>query len=220
MDYWAETMQDDAYLIADSGWKAETYRVIERRRDKNGKETAKDKGWACDLVPKELIVARYFAKEAAKIADMEAERGARGRGPCRAGRRARQRGWALFRVDRGWRGRCHRGGCEGAAERDQGDRSTAEEATALNAWLDLAEREKELKQGIKAAEAALDDAARQTYPKLTEAEVKALVVDDKWMAKLEACVAGETARVAQTLTRRVKELGDRYGTTMQSLADR
>src|SRR3984885_3245361 len=56
MDYWAETMQDDCYAIAADGWKAETYRIIEK--DKKGKE--KDKGWACDLVPKALIVARYF----------------------------------------------------------------------------------------------------------------------------------------------------------------
>jgi type I restriction enzyme M protein len=49
MDYWAETMQDDCYLIAGEGWKAETYRVIEK--DKKGKE--KDKGWACDLVPRD-----------------------------------------------------------------------------------------------------------------------------------------------------------------------
>jgi type I restriction enzyme M protein len=41
MDYWAETMQDDCYLIAVDGWKAEPYRVIET--DKKGKE--KDKGW-------------------------------------------------------------------------------------------------------------------------------------------------------------------------------
>ena len=41
----------------------------------------------------------------------------------------------------------------------RGDRSAAEEATALKTWLDLAEREKELKRAIKDAEAALDDAA-------------------------------------------------------------
>ncbi|MDF1593669.1 MAG: type I restriction-modification system subunit M, partial [Desulfobacterales bacterium] len=59
MDYWAGTMQDDAYLIAADGWKAETTRIIEK--DKKGKE--KDKGWTCDLVPKALIVSRYFDKE-------------------------------------------------------------------------------------------------------------------------------------------------------------
>src|SRR4029077_9820141 len=69
MDYWAETMQDDCYLIAADGWKAETYRIIEK--DKKGKE--KDKGWACDLVPKDLIVARYFAEEQEAVTNLEAE---------------------------------------------------------------------------------------------------------------------------------------------------
>jgi len=69
MDYWAETMQDDCYIIASDGWKAETSRIIEK--DKKGKE--KDKGWTCDLVPKSLIVARYFAKERAAIETLTAE---------------------------------------------------------------------------------------------------------------------------------------------------
>jgi type I restriction enzyme M protein len=36
MNYWAQTMQDDCYLIAADGWKAETYRIIVT--DKKGKE--------------------------------------------------------------------------------------------------------------------------------------------------------------------------------------
>ena len=59
MDYWAETMQDDAYLIAAGGWVATPSRILER--DKNG--SPKDKGWTCDLIPKPYIVTRYFAKE-------------------------------------------------------------------------------------------------------------------------------------------------------------
>ena len=31
MDYWAETMQDDCYLIADDGWVARTTRIMERQ---------------------------------------------------------------------------------------------------------------------------------------------------------------------------------------------
>ncbi len=68
MDYWSTVMQDDCYLIAADGWKAETYRVIEK--DKKGKE--KDKGWTCDLVPKPLIVDRYFAAEQMAIHEQEA----------------------------------------------------------------------------------------------------------------------------------------------------
>ena len=68
MDYWAETMQDDCYLIAADGWKAETTRIVQT--DKKGKE--RDKGWTCDLIPKPLIVARYYAKEQATIASNRA----------------------------------------------------------------------------------------------------------------------------------------------------
>jgi type I restriction enzyme M protein len=68
MDYWAESMQDDCYSIAADGWKAEASRILVK--DKKGKE--KDKGWTCDLVPKELVVARYFAKDQADIDTMVA----------------------------------------------------------------------------------------------------------------------------------------------------
>ncbi len=53
MDYWTETMQDDAYLIAADGWVAKTTRVLET--DKKGK--SKDRGWTCDLIPKSFVVA-------------------------------------------------------------------------------------------------------------------------------------------------------------------
>ena len=72
MDYWAETMQDDAYLIAADGWVAKTSRILDT--DKKGK--TKDRGWTCELIPKPLIVARCFAKEQAALdtaqADLEA----------------------------------------------------------------------------------------------------------------------------------------------------
>jgi len=69
MDYWEETMQDDCYLIATDGWKAETYRVLVA--DKKGKE--KDKGWACDLLPKSYIVNRYFSAEKEVIDTLNSE---------------------------------------------------------------------------------------------------------------------------------------------------
>ena len=40
---------------------------------KNNKGKEVDKGWTCDLVPKALIVARYFAAEQEAITKLEAE---------------------------------------------------------------------------------------------------------------------------------------------------
>ena len=67
VNYWAETMQDDCYLIATDGWKATTHPVIETKKNKDGKVIKEVvKGWACDLVPKSLGGCRYFAKEQAR----------------------------------------------------------------------------------------------------------------------------------------------------------
>lgn len=63
MNYWNETMQDDAYLIAADGWKAETRKVIEVVKSGKNKGEEKEKGWTCDLLPKEFIVNRFFKTE-------------------------------------------------------------------------------------------------------------------------------------------------------------
>ena len=57
------------------------------------------------------------------------------------------------------------------------------------------------------------------YPKLTEDEIKTLVVDDKWLATLAAAVQGELDRVSQTLTGRIRQLAERYATPLPQLTD-
>ncbi len=73
MDYWMETMQDDCYLIAAEGWVAKPHRVMEEIKSGKKKGEMKDKGWACDLIPKPYIVARYFAKEQAELEALQNE---------------------------------------------------------------------------------------------------------------------------------------------------
>jgi type I restriction enzyme M protein len=211
LDYWAEIMQDDLYLIAADGWKAETYRIVET--DKKGKP--KDKGWTCDLIPKPLILARYYAKEQANIDQLAAELEAVS---------AR-----LAELEE------EHGGDEGAfAELDKvnkinvaarlreikGDKESKDEAAVLDDWLKLNGEDADLKKRLRDAESALDVMAYMHYPKLTEAEIKTLVVDDKWLAELAAAIHGEMDRVSQQLTRRVKELAERYETPMPGLTAR
>lgn len=211
MDYWTEVMQDDAYLIAADGWKAETYRIIEK--DKKGKE--KDKGWTCDLIPKELVVARFFARDQAEIDRLTVELEAASA--------------KLAEIEE------EHGGDEGAfAELDKiskanvtarlkeikGDRDAADEVAALKAWLEATEAEAALKKQIKELEAALDAKALAHYPKLTEADIKALTVDDKWLAKIEADIGGEMDRISQSLATRIRTLAERYEARMPDLAKR
>jgi type I restriction enzyme M protein len=209
MDYWAETMQDDCYLIAADGWKAETTRIIEK--DKKGKE--KDKGWTCDLIPKALIVARYFAKEQAAIdqlaaaldrvtaslTEMEEEHG------------GEDGAFADF-------AKVNKANATARLKEIKGHTDAVDEAAVLNDWLKLTDEEAVLKKRAKEAEAALDAQAYARYPKLTESEIKTLAVEDKWLGALDAAIHGETDRVSQQLTQRVKELAERYGTPLPHMA--
>ena len=99
-------------------------------------------------------------------------------------------------------------------------RRPAQKLAVLDEWLELTDQEAELKKQLKDAEADLDAKAYAHYPKLSEAEIKSLVVDDKWLAALEAVVQGEMERVSQSLTGRVKELSERYETPLPQMSER
>lgn len=214
MDYWAETMQDDAYLIAADGWVAKTSRVLET--DKKGK--TKDKGWTCELIPKPLIVARYFAKEqaaldaaqadleaaTASLAELEEEHG--GEEGCFTALDKLAKAEVNARLKE----------LKGLIAKDPDAKA---EAAVLTRWLELSERESALKRAVKEKDAALDKLVYDKYPTLTEAEIKPLVVDDKWMARLGQSVQGELERVSQTLTGRIRELAERYATPLPQLTD-
>ncbi|HXG71288.1 MAG TPA: class I SAM-dependent DNA methyltransferase [Gemmatimonadaceae bacterium] len=67
MDYWAETMQDDCYLIAADGWlDAARPRLVVEDKNKKTKEKPDlivgKKKYKTELIPSALVIARYFGK--------------------------------------------------------------------------------------------------------------------------------------------------------------
>ena len=211
MDYWAETMQDDCYLIAADGWAAKTQRIIEENK-KTGK--SKDKGWTCELVPKPLIVARYFADEQAAIDAKQAELESIAAQLTELEEEHGGEDGAFSELEK-----INKGEVTKRHKEIKADPEYADEAKVLQQWLAFSKQEAALKKAIKEAEAALDQLAHDQYPKLSEDEVKTLVVDDKWLTTLETAIHGEMDRISQALTQRVKELADRYETPLPQMTD-
>jgi type I restriction enzyme M protein len=211
MDYWAETMQDDAYLIAAEGWKAETYRVIVK--DKSQKE--KDKGWACDLIPKPLLVSRYFAAQQAAIDKLAADLDAVSASLTELEEEQGGEDGAFSDLDK-----INKAEVSAKLKEIKGDPESADEIAALRDWLKLKDEEADLKKRLKQSETDLDAKAEAKYLKLSEAEIKTLVVDDKWMAALQTGLHSELDRVSQRLTGRVKELAERYEAPLPEIAHR
>ncbi len=211
MDYWAETMQDDAYLIAADGWVAQTYRVVERM--KNGKE--KDKGWACDLVPKSLIVARYFAKEQTAIDNLNAKMETLTSEQTELEEEHGGEDDAFGSLDK-----INKANVAARIKEVKDDPEFKDEIKILKRWQKLYDGVAKTKKQIKDAESELDKLAHDKYPQLTEDEIKTLVVEDKWMTTLAAEIQGEMDRVSNSLATRVKELAERYDTPVTTLAGR
>jgi type I restriction enzyme M protein len=216
MDYWAGTMQDDCYLIAVDGWKAETYRIIETKKTKDGRPGKQiDKGWTCDLVPKSLIVARYFAKEQKAIDQLAAElEGVTARLAELEEEQGGEEG-AFSELDK-----VIKANVAARLKEIEGDKDAKDEVAVLSDWLKVNGDEAELKRRLKEAKTSLDAQAYAKYSKLTETEIKTLVVDDKWLAALDRDIHSEMDHVSQQLTQRVKELDERYDTPMPQMVSR
>ena len=215
MDYWAETMQDDCYLIAADGWKASTYRVIETKKGKDGKPGKQiDRGWTCDLIPKSLIVERYYVKEQANIDQLTAELEGVSAKLSELEEENGVEDGAFSELDK-----VNKASVTARLKEIIVDEETKNEAAVLNDWLKLDADEADLKKRLKEAEADLDAKALAKYPKLTEPEIKALVVDDKWLAAISAAIHGEMDRISQALTQRVKELAERYETPLPKMTN-
>jgi hypothetical protein len=108
----------------------------------------------------------------------------------------------------------------GAAPWEKGVQDDGElfaEFDVLHDYLGLVDAEARAKKAHREAADALDRAVISKYPDLTEDEIKALVVDDKWTAAIERDVWAEIERVSQTVAGRVKALEERYAEPLPAL---
>lgn len=211
MDYWAEVMQDDCYLVAADGWSAEPARIIEKT--KNGKE--KDKGWECELLPKMIIVEQYFSEEQAayeklcaqlaqvseKLVEIEGEHGG-------------DDGF-LSELDR-----VNKINVTQRLKEIQSDADSREESLLLTEWLELNTTESNLKTQVKGAEVSLNEKAYLQYSQLNAFEVSELVVHHKWLRAIDCVVSNEMRRVSQQIASRISQLAQRYARALRELEQR
>lgn len=212
MDYWNDIMKDDVYLLVEDGWVAKTKRVLEKNQ--KGKEV--DKGWTCDLIPKQLVIDTYLATEKTELNEVMAKL------------ESTQAEITTYQEE-------HAGdeGLLSDATNDKGtitkttltqyikeikaDPAEKEALVLANALLKLFTEDAALKKQMKAKEAELDDLTLKQFGLLTEQEVRTLVVDDKWIASLSALMQSEIDAISQRLTGRIKELAERYQNTLGEL---
>jgi type I restriction enzyme M protein len=208
MTYWTENMQDDAYQIASNGWKAE----INVIRNKKGKET----GWDCDLVPKSIVINKYFVKEQQAIDKLTGDKENIAQ-QLQTIKEENSGEDDLLSEARNDSGNVSRIDITKRLREIKGNNEFNEEAEVLQAHLGLLEQETELNGKIKDAELDLDEKLLHRYSSLSEQEIKLLVIEDKWLKFMHNSIKNELDQISQRIAGRIKELSERYALTLPKL---
>ena len=218
MDYWAQVMQDDVYFITQDGWaEANSMRELTVKKGEKLKETPdliiNKAKYKAELIPPALIVNRFFAEDQSTIDTNNAKLDVASQ-ELEAYIEEHAVEGGLLEEAINDSGKVNKGSV--AARLKQA--SDSDEIQALNQTKKLFEVEATNKKIVKDAQEALDKKVFAKYPRLTKAENKILIVDDKWLATLQANIIAEIERVTQQLANRVKTLEERYAEPLPALA--
>ena len=231
MDYWEETMQDDVYILVQDSWEAgKVLRELVAKKGEKLKEAPDliidKKKYKADLIPPGLIVARYFAKQQQEIDEFQTDLDA-----------ITQELEALIEEHTGEDGALVDAQTDAGKVTKNNVKKLMGDSKQLSMFKDLElsieqddvliiyqcfqlfEQEETMKKKVKEAQIELDKAVFSQYRKLTEYEIKTLVINDKWGATLEGRIIGEIERVTQQLASRIKELEERYAEPLPQLVD-
>ena len=223
MDYWAETMQDDVYLIAADGWsEAAKPRAVVEDKERKIKETPDltvgRKKYKMDLVPPALIVARYFAEEQGEIDELQLTLDKASRELEEfVEEHSGEEGLLADAVND--KSKITKAGVKERLKAIAVEVESDEEREALTQCLALIEAESKAGAVLKEARVALDEMVLAKYGELTETEIKTLVVEDKWFTSIRGAIEAEVHRLTQHLAERIRQLAERYATPLPQLTD-
>lgn len=231
LNYWIETMQDDCYMVSNDGWTYPEVKAIKTVETKSKKKDKSDEKpntkdvkisydeIVCDLLPANIILSEFFTAETTAISDLMSQI------DCKQSEMDEliEQNTEVFAFD----------------DEDEGEekelnvtvtdvkkviKNAKSEGTSdadveiLKQWLALSDKKDALNKDLKQKRSDLTDAVVAKYAALTPDEIKALVVERKWLASVvggcEALMQSVTHRIATDVT----ALAERYENTMPELA--
>jgi len=229
MSYAAAEMLDDLYLLAADGWDA-ARRLREVRLKPDGKpmEDAdielgagrKKVKLVAEMIPPALIVARFFAAEQAAIDAQEADLEALGR---EIEEMAEEHGGeeGLLAEALTDDGALTAASVKARLKALRGEKKPdADEMAQLRAASVLFERQAEAKRALAEARQALVEAVARKYPALSDAEAKYLVVQMKWIDRIQGSICTEIENLSWILIVSCQRLTSRYTKNLTEICNR
>jgi type I restriction enzyme M protein len=210
MTYWEDTMQDDLYLLTQNGWNTEIILI----KDKNQRE----KGWDSELIPKNIVIEKYFIKQKEEIENLESkleniEHEMQTRNEENQGEED------MFLEARSETGKITKEPIIKRIKEINDDSEFIDELKILTEYKKLMDKKSKFTIQIKALKTNLDKNLFKKYNDLVESEIKELVVNDKWLATIHSLIEGEMDKISHKLAKRISELAERYKTPLPILVE-
>ena len=212
MNYWAETMQDDVYMIMADGWKLNLR--PKQKEDKKEKKMVPVvvKTWndlESDLLPVEYIVNRFCKSEleacdelSASIAFMENEVTS-----------LVEENDDVFDTKNFEKEKVNLASVKKRAKVTKG-----EEQARLIEWLDLQNSIKAEKAKLKEANDKLLSRVKEEYELLAQNEMRVKnLVKEKWVNAISTRIESELSRSIEQLNSQLSAISDRYDQTLPSI---
>lgn len=216
MSYWSNVMQDDVHMIVFDGW-------IEASKLQQFKGSARDADlivkkarYKADLLSPGLIVSHYFSDERRGLDELESDLNAVAQEMEDMIEEHGDTDGLLSEVINE-RGRVTKTAIQDRLKEIKHDDEAGEERDAIVSYQNLMDKESQLKSNIRNMTSKLDSKVLAKYGQLTEEEIVSITVEDKWLAALATSVQGEVEHIGRDLSRRVKELAERYETPLPAI---
>lgn len=201
MNYYDSVLKDDLYMITDNGWIP----TLSYAKDKNGK--IKKNEFDSELLPKQIIINKYFNEEQSKIDDKSNELN------------------SLISE------------FESLVEENTGDEnlfkddekvnekllkelrkeSNDDELTILEKLLKNLTVQKDIKKEIKTLQELLNDKVISKYDSLEVDECKNIIVYDKWFASIEEKFSNCINNIISNLSSSIVRLEEEYEYTLEDI---
>jgi type I restriction enzyme M protein len=193
MDYWTSTMMDDVSMIVTDGWVSNP-----------------------ELIPAELIINRYFKSEQGAIEKLENEIDIiTAQKEEMEEEQSGEEG--VLEELKSEKGSISKGEVQKRIKEIESNQEYAEELAILYNYYGLIEQETGANKKIKEAQKDLYEKVANKYKVISETEVKILIVEDKWLGILENEINGEVEKISHNFTDHVKDLAERYETSLPNL---
>lgn len=213
LNYWADVMQDDCYMIANDGWTYPEVRAIKLVKGDKKKDIMYDE-IVCDLLPVNIVLAEYFTTETAAIAELSSSIETLQQELSDLV----ESNTDVFRFndddDDDKPINVKIADVKKAIRNAKTDGTTKEDLEILKLWESTYTKKEGYASQCKQKRTELTEAVVAKYAALTEGEIKTLVVERKWLASVvggcEALMQNVTHQIASDIT----NLAERYEVTL------